>query len=244
MRLATGIVFAVLTLASAGSAQSPPPAPVIHNAQVTYSDAGQPQGVVLTGDNFGSVTGRVQYGASATVIDLVVESWSDQSVEVSFPEPIGPGSYLLVLSTGGNGRGIVRVAAMDVAIVGPALQGPPGEQGPPGPPGQPGIQGPPGSQGEPGLSGLQRVVVDGANSSRLDPGEFMLFGQGSQGCPAGKKIISFQCRFPNVPAGIEFQGSSFNNDELTQMGCQVRVTNTFAPGELAFRITLLCATVN
>ena len=243
MRLAAVIVLVVVTLTTAASAQSPPPGPVIHKAQLIYSDTGQAQGVVLTGDNFGFVAGRVQYGASATVIDLVVESWGNQSVELSFPEPIDPGTYLLVLSTAGNGQGIVRVAAMDVAVVGPALQGPPGEQGPPGPPGQPGTPGPPGSQGEPGLSGLQRVLIERAVDSVLDPGEFVLFGQGDEGCPAGKKIISFACRFPNLPSGIEFHGGSFNNDELTQMGCAVRVTRPFARNELVYRITLVCANV-
>jgi hypothetical protein len=245
-RISASVAIAAIMLTTAGSAQSPPPGPEIREAQVTYSDTGQPQGVILAGDNFGFDAGRVQFGASGTVTDLVVESWGNQSVELSFPEPIDPGTYLLVLSTAQNGRGIVRVAAMDVAVVGPALEGPagpPGEQGPPGPPSQPGTPGPPGNQGEPGLSGVQRVFIE-RTLPALDAGTFFSFGQGREGCPAGKKIIAFACRFPTFPSGLEFYGGSFNNDELTQMGCAARVTRPFAPNELVYRITLVCANVN
>jgi hypothetical protein len=236
-----------MTFGSVGSAQNPPPGPQIHKAQVTYSDDGQPQGIVLTGVNFGFVAGSVRYGGAGTVIDLVIESWTADSVELSFPEPIDPGTYLLVLSTARNGEGIVRVAAMDVAIVGTVQQGPagpPGEQGPPGPPGPPGAPGLSGSDGAPGLSGVERVSIERTNVSNLDAGHIITFGQGSQGCPAGKKIISFACRFPNFPEGLEFYGGSFNNDELTEMGCAARVTRPFPAGELLYRITLVCANVN
>jgi hypothetical protein len=91
---------------------------------------------------------------------------------------------------------------------------------------------------------LQRIQIVRQNASTLSPGHIITFGQGNEGCPAGKKIISFACRFPEQTPGIEFYGGSFNNDELTQMGCGARVSREFAPGELEYRITLVCAAVN
>ena len=100
-------------------------------------------------------------------------------------------------------------------------------------------------QGSPGqspfVSGLERVEIRRTVNSSLDEGDIITFGQGNEGCAPGKKIISFACRIPEQLDGIEFHGGSFNNDELTQMGCGARLLRPFAAGELSYRITLVCA---
>ena len=75
------------------------------------------------------------------------------------------------------------------------------------------------SANAPFLSELQRIDINRTVGSDLDPGDQIIFGPGNEGCPEGKKIISFACRFPSHLDGIQFYGGSFNNDELTQIGC-------------------------
>ena len=103
------------------------------------------------------------------------------------------------------------------------------------------LSGQSGHSNAPFLSGLERVEIRRTVTSSLAAGDIITFGQGDEGCPAGKKIISFACRIPEQLNGIEFHGGSFNNDELTQMGCGARLLRSFAPGEFNYRITLVCA---
>ena len=218
-------------------AQTPPPGPSIHNAEVAYLN-GSPDKLKITGNNFGQSPGKVQFGASAVLMELPVHIWSSQYVEVWANASLLARTYHVVLTTADPGNGQVRTATMDVAVGALGPQGPPGTQGTQGTPGSSGQPGPP---GPPGLSGLQRVEIIRAVTSSLAAGDQILFGQGDEGCPAGKKIISFACRFPSHLDGIQFYGGSFNNDDLTQMGCAARMTRPFAPGELSYRITLVCA---
>jgi len=115
---------AILLLSSVSLFGKGPQEPVLTNA-VPDVDAGK---LSIFGDNFGPSPQVFLGTVLGTLEELGVNSSTDTFIEAALP-PRDPGTFLLVVSTGGKNH----MFAMDVTIgpVGP--QGPPGEQGAIGP---------------------------------------------------------------------------------------------------------------
>lgn len=209
--------------------QDADPAPSIDNVEITYLN-GSPDRLKVTGTGFGSSPGRVRFGWSSLMEELAIHSWSNDHVEVLANGPFERKTHYVLLTTARQGQRPSRSALADVAVD-PAKKLVAREEG----------RAAAGLANAPFLSELQRIVINRVVQTAIPAGTSITFGQGNEGCPADKRIISFGCRFPVQLDGIQFYGGSFNNDELTQMGCGARLLRPFASGELSYQITLVCA---
>ena len=101
--------------------------------------------IYIIGENFGT-----DPGVMLNDLELLINSWSDISIEAELPREIEPGTYHLLVAKKGKFREKQDTSSMDVTI---GAVGPLGPPGPPGPTGDKGTDGVAGTNGTNGIDG-------------------------------------------------------------------------------------------
>lgn len=158
------LVSALVTPASAQSAVQLD----IQNVVVSYTSAGDPDTMTVTGVNFGAVTGLVTLNG----FDQTVTTWTPSQIVAQVSGVGDPGTYQLDVRRA-DAQGQAFRDQADVAI---------GATGPRGP------AGPDGPQGASGVLGYEIIsenfeIVVSPGSSRW----------AYAGCPLGKKVLGGGC---------------------------------------------------
>lgn len=179
----------------------------IQKVEFNYLPSGAPDGMIISGVNFGPDMGTVALSG----FPQAVQWWTSTQISVAVVGAPTPGTYRLSVWRAGTEGNVFR-DQVDVTLgavgsqgpegpVGPAgpvgadgpvgPAGPAGPQGPPGPMGPIGPQGSEGAQGPAGgISGYE--IVSLLNSDPLVMGSNSTYTF-SAFCPAGKSVIGGGC---------------------------------------------------
>ncbi|MDA2920368.1 DUF1566 domain-containing protein [Desulfobacterota bacterium AH_259_B03_O07] len=175
-------VILLLSMSIAGQAWSQkPPGQHLNITEVIVDDQNNPTSIMILGEDFlfGSPL-EVTLGEFLGLLAII--SASDTMIVASLPNPIGPGDYLLTVSTG-NGQSQSDEYDLTIGAVGPEGPiGPAGADGAPGPAGADGADGATGPAGPAGADG-----ADGATGPAGPAGAPGADGAAGPAGPAGPK---------------------------------------------------------
>jgi hypothetical protein len=159
----------------------------IQSVTVSYKPSGEPDTLLITGVNFGSLAGRVVLNG----IDQTVTHWAPTWIAATVSDVVEPGTYQLDVRRTDASGAVFRDEA-DVAV---------GAMGPQGP------AGPAGTQGEPGVSGYEVV----SRVAQFVTNEGVLTGLAAT-CPLGKKVLGGGCYTLEGIQGAELKVTEPSDD--------------------------------